>query len=104
MSPWGSDTALLGRAAAVVRNRRYVRDAGDLEPDRVQRTNRGFAARAGTLDAHFQILYAAFLRRPASLFGRYLGCEGSRLARTLETRGAGCCPGQCVSLTVGDRH
>src|SRR5512137_3090688 len=49
-----SDAAALRGAAAVVRNRRHVRDAGDLDAERVERAHRGLAARAGALDAHLE--------------------------------------------------
>src|SRR5712692_8310692 len=52
--------------------------------------------------AHFQILHAAFLRRAAGLLGSDLGGERGRLARALETSGAGSRPRQGVTLAVGN--
>src|SRR5690606_26421607 len=43
-----SDAPLLGRAAAVVRDRGDVGDAGDLQAHAVQRADRGLATRTGT--------------------------------------------------------
>src|SRR5690606_6221889 len=56
------DTTTLGRPAPVVRQRRDVRDTGDLDAQRVQRTHGGFAPRTRALDAHFQRLDAVFHR------------------------------------------
>src|SRR5690606_39177146 len=47
------DPATLRRTAAVVRNRRDVRDSRDLDAERVQCANGRLTAGAGTLDAHF---------------------------------------------------
>src|SRR4051812_6354510 len=58
-----SDATLLGRTAAVVRNRRDVFDAGDLQTAAVQRAHCGFATGAGAADANFHILQAMLLRR-----------------------------------------
>ena len=52
---------------------RKVGDAGDLETQRVERAHGGFTAGTGTLDAHFQILHPAFLRRAAGMLGSHLG-------------------------------
>src|SRR4051812_4916427 len=78
------DAPALGRAAAVVRNRRHVGDAADLEADGIERAHRGFAAGAGTLDAHFDVLHAAFLRGPAGALGGHLRRERRGLTRALE--------------------
>src|SRR6184192_2098663 len=45
------NSATLRRPAAVVRYRRHIRDAADLQPQRIERADRRFAARARTLDA-----------------------------------------------------
>src|SRR5439155_18651680 len=58
------DAPALRRTATVVRNRGHVRDAGNLQPDRIERPHRRFAPRAGALDADLDVLHAAFLRRP----------------------------------------
>src|SRR6266566_2857165 len=46
----------LARAAAVVGLGRHVPHARDLEPGRLQRADRGLAARAGPLDVHVYLL------------------------------------------------
>src|SRR5205085_2051766 len=66
-----------------MRNGRHVGDAADLQADGVQRAHRGFAARSRALDAHFDILHAALLRRAAAALRRNLRGERRRLARTL---------------------
>src|SRR5205085_5404423 len=55
-----SDAAPLGRAHAVVRDRRHVADRGDLEADRLQRPKRALAARAGALDLDLERADAMF--------------------------------------------
>src|SRR4029453_2315599 len=57
-----SDAPLLGRAATVVRDRRHVRDARDLEAARVQRAGRGLAPRAGTAHADLDGAQTMLLR------------------------------------------
>src|SRR6185436_10367983 len=91
------------RAAAVVRYRRDVRNARDLEAARVQGAHRGLTTRAGTADAHFDVLHAVFLRRIAGLLGGHLRRERRGLARTAEAATARGRPGKRVPLAIGDR-
>jgi len=58
-----------------VRNGRHVGDAADVEADRVEGAHRGFAARSRALDAHFDVLHAAFLRGAAAALGSDLRRE-----------------------------
>src|SRR5262245_52893134 len=67
-----SDAPLLGRAAAVVRNRRHVGDRRDLEPAGVQRADGGFASWAGPAHADLDGPQSVFLRGDARLLGRDL--------------------------------
>jgi len=90
-------------AAAVVRNRGHVGDARDLHAQRVQRAHRGFAAGAGALDPHLEILHAVFRGGAAGALRGDLRSERRRLARALEARTAGRRPRQGVALPVGDR-
>src|SRR5271169_3668811 len=83
-----SDPAPLRRPAAVVRYRRHVGDARDLETKRVKRAHRGFASGSRTLDPHFQILDPALLGCPAGRLGSHLRREWRRFARALETGAA----------------
>src|SRR5512145_1514414 len=91
-----SDAPLLGRAATVVRNRRHVRDARDLEPAGVQRADRGLASRARAAHAHLDGAQAVLLGGDARLFGRDLRGERRALARAAETRAARRRPGERV--------
>src|SRR5688572_11125480 len=100
--PYLLDAAALGRPATVVRNRRHVGDAADLETDGVQRAHRGLAAGARALDAHFDVLHAAFLRRAAAALGRDLRGERRRLARALEAGVPRGRPGERIALAIGD--
>src|SRR6185437_2136260 len=93
----------LRRPATVVRHRRHIGDAADLQAERVERANRRFAPGSGTLDAHLEILDAALLRRASSRLGRDLRGERRGLARALEAGPAGRRPRQRVALPVGDR-
>src|SRR5512144_1292467 len=97
------DAAALRRPAAVVRDRRHVGDARDLDAERIQRAHSGFATGAGPLDPHLEVLDAAVDRRLAGLLGRDLRRERRRLARALEARAAGRRPRERVALAVGDR-
>src|SRR6516162_7973523 len=97
------DPAPLRRPAAVVRYRSHVSDAGDFEPESIERAHGGFASGARTLDPYLQVLDAAFLRRPAGRFRCDLRRERSGLARALETGAARGCPRQRVALPVRDR-
>src|SRR5690606_34148123 len=85
----GSDAPALGRAAAVVRNRRDVPDRQDLEADGLQRAQCGLTAGAGTLDLDLEGAHAVLLGLAAGRLGGQLGGVGSRLARPLEALAAG---------------
>src|ERR1700722_10335969 len=84
-------------------NRRYVRDAGDLQSAVVQGTNRRLTAGAGAADAHFDVLHAVLLRRIARLLSRDLRGERRALAGAAEATTARGRPGKRVPLAVGDR-
>src|SRR5262245_41039008 len=92
----------LGRTATVVRHRRHVGDAADLETDRVKRAHRGLTAGARAFDAHFDVLNTAFLSCTSRALRRDLRGKRRRLARTLEAGVAGSRPRQRVALAVGD--
>src|ERR1700674_2302277 len=96
------DSPALRRPASVVRHRCHVRNAGDLESQRVQGAYRRLTARARSLDPDLEVLDAAFLRRLARRFGSNLGRERRRLARALEAGTARRRPGKCIALAIGD--
>src|SRR5688572_12051651 len=98
-----SDAPLLGRATTVMRYRRHVLDARDLQSAAIQRADRGFASRARAAHADFDRAQAVFLRRDARLLRRDLRGERRALARAAEARAARRRPGQRVALAVGDR-
>src|SRR3954463_7547531 len=85
-----------------MRNRRHGGNAADLEAEGVERAPRRFTAGAGTLDAYFDVLHAAFLRRAPGTLGSDLRSERRRLARALEAGVARGGPGKRVALAVGD--
>src|SRR5262245_27361148 len=101
---FASDAPLLGRAATVVRDRRYVCDARDLETAGVQRADRRLAPRAGAAHADLDGPEAVLLRRHARLLGCDLRGERRALARAAEPGAARRRPGERVALSVGDRH
>src|SRR5687767_12723117 len=102
--PYGALNApLLGRTAAVVRNRRDVRNVGDLQAAGIERTDSGLAARARALDAHFHHLHAMLLRGVASLLGGDLRGERGALTRATEAAATGRRPRQSVALPISDR-
>src|SRR3569833_105213 len=72
--------SLLGRTAAVVRNRRDVGNAGDLQAAVVQRANCGFAAGTRATNTHFHVLHTVFLRGSTGLLGGNLRGEWRALA------------------------
>src|SRR5574343_6825 len=96
------DTTTLLRAAAVVRDRRHVRNGGDADAQCAQGAHRRFTARTRALDFDVQVFDALFHRRTTSDFGSHLGSKGGRLARTLEALATRRSPLQSIALTVGD--
>src|SRR6185503_2597480 len=78
------DATLLGRATAVVRDRRDVRDARDLETTSVEGADCTLSAGARPANSDFNVLHAVFLRRDSRLLSRHLRRERRRLARTAE--------------------
>src|SRR5262249_51784666 len=75
------DAATLGRAAAVVRDRRHVANGHDGEARRLQRAKRALTARAGAGDFNLERPDAMLHRLLAGVFGRDLRRVGRRLAR-----------------------
>ena len=78
------DTTTLLWAAAVVRNRRHVRDGSDADAQCTQGTNGRLATRTWALDFDVEVLDTLFLRCTTSDFRSDLGCERCRFARPLE--------------------
>src|SRR6266536_2586749 len=83
------DPAPLGRAAAIVRNRRDVLDRADLQPGGLQRPDGGFPPRARALDEDVDLAHAMLHGAPGGGLGRHLGGERRRLTRALEADLAG---------------
>src|SRR3546814_13566255 len=67
-----SDEATLGRAHAIVRDRRHVTDRRDLETHRLERAERRFATRTGAFDFDFERADAVFGGLLAGILGRDL--------------------------------
>src|ERR1700733_2149142 len=97
------DATLLGGTAAVVRDRRDVRNTGDLQAAGVEGAYRRLAPRTGAGDTHLDVLHAVLLSGGTSLLGRNLGCKWRALARSAKTTPARGRPGQRIALPIGDR-
>src|SRR3989440_2979486 len=80
-----------------------VLDAEDLQASRLQRADRGLAARARSLDEDLDLLKAVFHPLARAGVGGHLGGEGRRFARALEACRARGLPGDHVALAVGQR-
>src|SRR5574341_1083255 len=100
MTSFLSDATSLRRSAAVMGHGSHVRDAHDLEAHRVQRPHRRLPAWTRTLDAHFEVLDPALLRRTPGCFRGDLGRNRRALARPLETLAARGGPRERVALAV----
>src|SRR5271163_4177799 len=96
------DAAFFTRATAVMRNRGYVLDRGDLETDRLQGTDCGFAAGPGTFDADFDFAHAVSHGLAGGILGDLLRRISRAFARALETDAAGTGPADQVALHVSD--
>src|SRR5215469_16902994 len=99
-----SDPAPLGRAAAIVRNRRHVLDGANLEAGRLERPDRGLTPRAWTLHENVDLAHAMLHRAAGGRLGGHLRCEWRRLPRALESDLTGRGPGDNASRWVGDGH
>src|SRR6476661_6733455 len=105
MSSYSSlDPAPLGRTAAVVRLRGDIGNCADLEASRLQRPDRGLAARTGALHEYVDLLHAVLLRLAGGVLGGQLRGERRRLTRPLKADVTRRRPGDDIALRVGDRH
>src|SRR5438270_62513 len=94
--------ASLRRPATVVRDRRHVGDAGDLQTAVVERAHRGLASRPRSADAHLDVLHAVLLRGDTGLLRRHLRGERCALARAAKAAAARGRPRVRIPLPVGD--
>src|SRR5580700_11347309 len=97
-----SDAAALGWTAAVVRHRRNVADAAHLDAGGGEGADRGFAAGAGTGDAHIDRTDAVVAGCVGCTDGGLLRGERSALAGAAEAERAGRFPAERVAHLVGD--
>src|ERR1700677_3713375 len=97
-----SDAATLGRTAAVVRHRRNVADAADLDAGGGESADRGLAARAGTGDAHINRTDTVVTCCVGGTDGGLLRGERSALAGAAKAKRAGRFPAERVAHLVGD--
>src|SRR5262245_39154320 len=94
----------LGRAAAVVRDRGDVTDGGDLQADRLERPDGGFAPGPWPAHEHLDLLEAELHALAGGDLGRCLGGEWRALAGPLEASAPRARPGHHVAHLVGKRH
>jgi hypothetical protein len=97
------DSSLLGRPAAVVRQRRDVLNAGDFQAGVLQIENGLFAAGAGAFDLDLDLDHAVLARLRGRAFGGATGGEGRALAVALEADCSRAGPGDGLDVGVGDR-
>src|SRR5438045_3990736 len=100
---WLLNSASFWRAAAVVRNRRAIRNRHHFEAGSLQRADRGFASGAGALDLNVHALKAMLLGFARSALRRNLGGERRALAAAFEVDRARARPAEHVALSIGDR-
>src|SRR5690606_37287052 len=84
-------------------DRRDVRNAGDLDAERVQSTDRRLTARTGALDTHFQGFDAIFQCNATGGFSSNLSSERRGFTRAFEACSTRRGPRQCIALAIGDR-
>src|SRR5512143_1299377 len=94
----------LGWTAAVMRHRRDVPDAQDIETDHLERADARLAPGAGPLDVDIDLAQAEIVRLLGGSLGGHLGGEGGILARSLEAVPPGGRPADDVAVHVGDGH
>src|ERR1700730_5892200 len=100
-----SDSAALGRAATVVRDRRHVLDVHDVQTGRGERAHGGFAPRARALHAYFDRFHPVLVARHSrGGNGGLLGRIGRALTRSLEANRSGGRPGYGASIRPADRN
>src|ERR1700744_5121068 len=97
-----SDATTLGRTAAVVRHRRNVADAANLDAGGGEGADRGLAAGGGTGDAHIDRADAGVAACVGCTDGGLLRGERSSLAGAAEAERAGRFPAERVAHLVGD--
>src|SRR4051794_36650910 len=95
-----SDAPPLAGAAAVVRLRRDVLDARDLEAGGLEGADGGLATGARALDEHLDLLQALLHALAGGGVGGDLCRKRGRLARALETGAAGGLPRDDVAFPV----
>src|SRR3954468_21857797 len=98
-----SDSAPLGGAAAVVRDRRDVGDRGDLEPGRLERPDRLLATGARPLDIDLDLTHPVLHRALCGAVGGRAGGVRRALPGALEAGHAGRAPADHGARQVGDR-
>src|SRR5262249_22238874 len=97
-----SDAPLLGRAAAVVRERGHVFDGLDVKPGSLESGDRGLAASSRTFHPHFDLFDTKLGSLGGTLLGRPLSGERRALAAALEPNRTARRVTQRVAVGVGD--
>src|SRR5215471_4682963 len=96
--------ALLRRPTAVVRHRSNVANHREIEPDRLQSTDGGFAPCSRSFDQHFYFLKSVAHSLARGILSHHLGSISGAFAGTFEANLAGARPSDHVAFQIGDRH
>jgi hypothetical protein len=86
-----------------MRNRRHVLDVLNTETQGIQGANCRLTARTWPTNTHVQVFHAELEGHLTGLVRRNLGRERGRFTRTTETAAAGRCPGEGITLAIGNR-
>src|ERR1700722_11514074 len=97
----GSDAAALGWTAAVVRHRRNVADAANLDAGGGEGADRGLTAGAGTRDGHIDRANTVVTGCVSGTDGGVLRRKRGSLAGATEAKRTGRLPAQRVAGLVG---
>src|SRR6202011_874484 len=98
-----SDAALFWWAATVVWYWRYIADDGEVEPNRLQRTDGRFPARTRPFHPHLHFLQTVPHRLARSILSHHLGGVGRAFSGAFEANFSSARPADDLTGQVGDR-
>lgn len=87
-----------------MRNRGNVLNAAYFNASSLQCADCCFTACAWSLNEYVSGTHAMFNSNLSSLFCSHLCCKRSALTRSFETESTSGCPGNCVSVGIGNRY
>src|SRR5438105_1596748 len=98
------NATLFGRANAIVRDGRYIRDRAHAQSAALNGADRGFASGARPLDEDIDFLHPLFFGIIRGLLGGDAGGIGRALAAALKACGASAGPCDHVALLIAHGH